>query len=137
MQLHVGDLLFVYDIQENIRTKIVEFNHFNNYEFNGLKKTYSSSRNHSLLIHFSTDDQFVDDGFSAIIHYIPSNIACGYFLDSTELMLNQEIDCTNWIITAPSPSIISIKFQYFEVTYILNSYKYIYYIKGVLNTKHA
>ena len=112
LQLSKGDNLFVYDIQDNTTTKIAELDYF----FNGKKQTFSSTGIHNLMIQFSTDDEKKLEGFSALIHYIASNATCAYFLDSTELILNQAIECTNWIITAPFvKSTIHIKFQYFEV----------------------
>ena len=68
-----------------------------------------------MLVHFSTDDEFVMEGFRAIIHYIPRNAKCADFLNGTKLILNQVIDC-DWVITAPSVTgTITVQFQYFEV----------------------
>ena len=111
-----GDNLLVYDVQDDTRTKIAELD----FNFNYKKKTFSSTGNHSLLIHFSTDDQSVWYGFKALIHYIPSNANCADFLDKTgtkySLNVTKAVDCTTWIITAPFvTSTITIKFQYFEV----------------------
>ena len=107
-----GDNLFVYDVQDDTRTTIAELD----YNFNNKKKTFSSAGNHSLLIHFSTNEQSVWLGFSALIHYIPINSICADFLDKNQLILTKPIDC-NWIITAPSvTSTITIKFQFFEVS---------------------
>ena len=111
LQIMEGDYLFVYDVQDHKRTKIDELY----YNFNEKKKTLSSIGSHSLLIHFSTDDKSVWDGFSARIHYLPHNSNCTDFLDETKLILTQAIDC-NWIITGPTTtSTISIEFQHFEV----------------------
>ena len=110
-----GDYLFLYDVQDHTRTKIAELD----YNFNGIwgekYRSFSSTGNHSLLIQFLTDDIGNSEGFSALIHYIPSSANCADFLHETELILTQAIDC-NWIITAPSvTSTIIIQFQYFEV----------------------
>ena len=113
LQLGKGDNLFVYDVlQDNTRTKIAELD----INFNDMRKTFSSTGNHSLLVHFSTDDSSVRNGFLALIRYIPSNETCAYVLDNTDLILTQEIDCSNFIITAPFvTSTITIQFEYFEV----------------------
>ena len=113
LQLLYGDYLFVYDVAEDLnRAKIAELD----LSFNTMKKTFSSTGNHSLLIHFSTDDINVWKGFSALIHYSPSNANCADFLDKTELILTQAIDCT-WIITAPSVTgTITIKFHELQVS---------------------
>ena len=101
----------MYDIHAHKKTKIAELD----YNFNNKKKTFSSTGDHSLLIQFSTDYQSVLFGFKAHIHYIPSNAICANFLDKTDLILTQAIDC-NWIISAPTvTSTITIQFQYFEV----------------------
>ena len=106
-----GDYLFVYEVQDHNRTKIAELD----MNFNEKKKTLSSTGSHSLLIHFSTDDISVWNGFSALLHYFPHYTNCADFLDETELILTEVINC-NWIITAPSvTSTITIQFQYFEV----------------------
>ena len=111
LQINYGDYLFVYDIQDHNRTKIVQLD----YNFNGKKKTFSSTGSHNLLIQFSTDDYAVGAGFSALIHHFPSNANCANFLDETKLNLTKAMDC-NWIITAPSvTSTITIQFQYLEV----------------------
>ena len=114
LQLERGDNLFVYDVLQdnNTRTKIAELD----LNFSDKKKTFSSTGNHGLLVHFSTDDKNVGQGFKALIHYIPSNETCAFVLDKTDLILTQEIDCTNFIITAPFvTSTITIQFEYFEV----------------------
>ena len=112
LQLNHGDYLFVYDVQDLKRTKKAELDR----SFNDMKKTFSSTGNHSLLIHFSTDDINVWRGFSTLIHYFPSNANCADFIDKTELILTQAIDCT-WIITAPSVTgTITIKFHELQVS---------------------
>ena len=113
LQLLYGDYLFVYDVAQDLnRAKIAELD----LSFNTMKKTFSSTGNHSLLIHFSTDDINVWRGFSTLIHYFPSNANCADFIDKTELILTQAIDCT-WIITAPSVTgTITIKFHDLEVS---------------------
>ena len=99
-------------MQDKTKTKIAELD----LNFNGKRKTFSSTGSHSLLVHFSTDDQSVDMGFKALIHYIPRKMNCSYVLDETVLILTQEIDCTDFIITAPFvTSTINIGFKYFEV----------------------
>ena len=110
--MYRGDLLLVYDVHDDTRTKIAELD----FNFNLEKKTISSIGSHSLLIHFSSNNRGTWYGFSALIHYVPSNANCADFLDKTKLILTKlEIDC-NWIITAPSvTSKITIQFQYFEV----------------------
>ena len=123
LQLLYGDYLFVYDVAQDLnRAKIAEldlsFNDifYKNYFFNDMKKTFSSTGNHSLLIHFSTDDINVWRGFSTLIHYFPSNANCADFLDKTELTLTQPIDCS-WIITAPSVTgTITIELHDLEVS---------------------
>ena len=113
LQLLYGDYLFVYDVAQDLnRAKIAELD----LSFNEMKKTFSSTGNHSLLIHFSTDDINVWKGFSALIHYFPSNANCADFLDKTELTLTQPIDCS-WIITAPSVTgTITIELHDLEVS---------------------
>ena len=75
--------------------------------------TMTGSQN--LLIHFSTDDHYVMEGFLARFHYIPHNANCAFFLNKTKLILTQANDC-NWIITAPSMTgTITIEFQNLEV----------------------
>ena len=87
---------------------------FNEFHYSS-GKTISSKENHGLLIHFSTDDSDATHGFLANIYYLPSIVNCADYMDETELVLTQAIDC-NWIITAPSAtSTITIKFQFFEV----------------------
>ena len=115
LQFGEGDYLTLYDVQDHTRTKIGELD----YNFNGIwgekRRTFSSTGNHGLLIQFLTDDWDTYEGFSALIHYLPSNADCADFLREKELILTQAIDC-NWIITAPSvTSTITIQFQYFEV----------------------
>ena len=128
-----GDNLFIYDVQDDTRTKIAELDYY----FNDKKKTFSSTGNHSLLVHFSTDDQSVSNGFSALIHYIPSNLNCAEFLDKNKLILTKAIDCY-WIITAPSvTSTINIQLQYFEVfdhtSKTITLQKKVYCLSGRIN----
>ena len=112
LQFWQGDLLFVYDVQDDTRTKIAE----KEMNFNGKAKNFSSTESHSLLIHFSSDYKSTSQGFSADILYVASIANCADFLDENKLILTQlAIDC-NWLITAPTvTSIITIQFQYFEV----------------------
>ena len=106
-----GDHLSVYDVQDHNRAKIAELD----LNFNHKKKTFSGTGSHSMMIHLSTDEVGVDLGFKALIHYFPSNANCADFLDETEFIFNQAIDC-NWIITAPFvSSTITIQVHYFEV----------------------
>ena len=114
-----GDILFVYDVQDDTRTKIAEldFNfNFNSHNSHDKAKTFSSTVGHSLLIHFSSDHKSTWFGFQAHLHYVPSNVNCADYLDKNKLIFNElAIDC-NWIITAPSvTSIITIQIQYIEV----------------------
>ena len=114
LQILDGDYLFVYDIQDHNRTKIVQLD----YNFNGKKKTFSNTGSHNLLIQFSTDHISIGPGFSALIRHFPSNANCANFLDETKLNLTKAMDC-NWIITAPSEtSSITIQFQYLEVFHL-------------------
>ena len=117
LQLLQGDILFVYDVQDDTRTKIAELDFNFNMEIEIDKtKTFSSTLGHSLLIHFSSDHKSTWFGFLAHLHYVPSNVNCADYLDKNKLILNElAIDC-NWIITAPSvTSTITIQIQYFEV----------------------
>ena len=117
-----GDILFVYDVQDETRTKIAELDSNFNWRFEISKKTFSSTVGHSLQIHFSSDHKSTSFGFEAHLHYVPSNVNCADYLDKNKLILTElAIDC-NWIITAPSvTSTITIQIQYFEV-YILITY---------------
>ena len=110
--MYWGDILFVYDVYDDTRIKIAELE----LNFNNKMKTFSSTGNHSLLIHFTTDHLAVQQGFSALIHHIPKHTTCAEFIEKTEFILTNSIDCTNWIITAPfATSKIDITFQNFEV----------------------
>ena len=107
-----GDILSVYDEQDDTRTKIAELD----FNFNGKQKTFSSYVGHTLLIHFSSDHKSTWFGFQAHLHYVPSNVNCADYLDKNKLILNELAIACNWIITAPSvTSIITIQIQYIEV----------------------
>ena len=113
--LNSGDNLFVYDVHDDTEIKIAELDFTSNFQ-DHFKKTISSIVNHSLLIHFSADHESVHKGFSAYIHHIPKHTTCAEFIEKTEFILTNAIDCTNWIITAPfATSKIDITFQNFEV----------------------
>ena len=148
LQLRTGDTLFVYEMNDDTRMKIAELNyHFNlkswDLETKGFEKTFSSTGSHNLLIHFSTDHQFVRYVFNATIHYIPNNTTCAHIFDKTELKLTNAMGCTEWIITAPFViSTINIKFQYFEV-YIKARLGHFFIVQhgfqavGVISTAHS
>ena len=116
--VYSGDNLFVYDVHDDTEIKIAELDFTSNFEglFTENNITISSIVNHSLLIHFSADHEAVHGGFSAYIHHIPKHTTCAEFIEKTEFILTNAIDCTNWIITAPFvTSKIDITFQNFEV----------------------
>ena len=116
-----GDYLFIYDVQDKTKTKIAELDT----NFNEKTKTLENTGNSSLLVHFSTDAQSVSNGFKADIKYVSRKTDCSHVLDKTDLILTQDIDCDDFIITAPFvTSTINIHYEDFEVytTYICTCY---------------
>ena len=107
-----GDYLNIYDVQDKTKTKIAELDT----NFNLKTKILENTGNSSLLVHFSTDAQSVRYGFTADIEYISRKTDCSHVLDKTGLILTQDIDCDDFIITAPFvTSAITIDYEDFEV----------------------
>ena len=107
-----GDYLFIYDVQDKTKTKIAELDT----NFNLKTKILENTGNSSLLVHFSSDAQSVSNGFLADIKYVSRKTDCSHVLDKTDLILTQDIDCNDFVITAPFvTSTITIHFKYFEV----------------------
>ena len=99
-------------MQDNTKTKIAELDTNFNFE----TKIFENTGNSSLLLHFSTDGQSVSHGFEADIKYISRKTDCSHVLDKTGLILTQDIDCDDFIITAPFvTSAITIHYEDFEV----------------------
>ena len=74
-----------------------------------------------MLVHFLTDDTYVQSGFRASFQYIPIESNCLDWLNMTALLLKSPdyptIDCY-WVVTAPSMDLtIVINFETFEVNF--------------------
>ena len=71
-----------------------------------------------MLVQFVTDNEWISEGFSAKIHYIPINPICkGWLNINSGYITSPEYptqDCS-WVITASMSSTISIQFHNFEV----------------------
>ena len=72
-----------------------------------------------MLVQFLTDDEYVQRGFIAYVHYMLIEPNCANWLNMTTQLLKSPdyptIDCS-WVITASkSSSTISIQFHTFEV----------------------